>query len=78
MPLKVNFYKEINTIHEPAFCSSRACLFRFLIPWKEINRFSLNFMKHPSKAQNYQLLLNFSNLSKLNALRNYQKEINAI
>jgi len=35
-------------------------------------------MKHPPKTQNYEFLLNFSNLSKLNALRNYQKEINAI
>jgi hypothetical protein len=78
MPLKINCYKEINTRHEPAFCSSRAFLFRFLILRKGINWFSLNVMKHPSKDQHYQFLLNFSNLSELNALRNYQKEINAI
>jgi hypothetical protein len=35
-------------------------------------------MKDPPKAQNYEFLLNFSNLSKVNALRNYQKDINAI
>ena len=34
-------------------------------------------MKHPSKAQNFQFLLNF-NFSKLNAMRNYQEEINVI
>lgn len=45
---------------------------------KELTDFSLNFMKHPSKAQHFQFLLNFFNFSKLNAMRNYQKEINVI